>query len=124
VSAIIIPMEPARTGRLMAQKASDLGAIARRLVASRVACGLRHTDLVAVSGITSPQLANWEGAKTRPRVDQLALVLPILGVTSDWVYFGDDRALPWEKREAIQRALDDLPDAPEHAAPTTRRAAG
>lgn len=122
MSAIIIPMEPARTGRLMAQKASDLAAIARRIVASRMACGLRHTDLVAVSGITSPQLANWEGGKTRPRVDQLALVLPILGVTSDWVYFGDDRALPWEKREAIQRALEDLPDTGD--VPTPSRAAG
>lgn len=115
MSAIIIPMEPARTGRLLAQKASDLGAIARRVVAARLAIGMRHTDLVQVSGVTSPQLANWEGGKTRPRIDQLALVLPILGVTSDWVYFGDDRGLTWEKREALAKALDGLPQPSDDA---------
>jgi transcriptional regulator with XRE-family HTH domain len=108
MSAMIIPMDKARAGRLLAQRASDLRAVARRMLAARRAAGLRSVDICAGAGITSSQLSNWEAAKSRPRVDQLGLILPFLDVTSDWIYFGDDRGLSWTKREALLAAVAEV----------------
>ncbi len=119
MSAIIVPMDKARAGRLLAQRASDLRLVARRLIAARQAAGLRHADVVAGSGVGSSQYAQWEMARSRPRVDQLGLVLPFLDVTSDWIYFGDDRGLSWEKRAALLQEMEKLAaaDAESERAP-------
>jgi DNA-binding transcriptional regulator YiaG len=108
VSAIIIRMEHIRAGHVLAQRASDLAGMAQRLIAARQAKGLRLTDLAVMSGLGTNTIANWEAGQRRPRIDQLAMVLPILDVTSDWVYFGDDRELAWQTREAIMREMATL----------------
>ena len=94
-------METFRAGRQLAQRASDLDGIGRRLIASREAQGLRIRDLAEQSGVANNTISNWEAGDKRPSVDQVALVLPILRVTLDWVYFGDDNGLDWQTREAI-----------------------
>lgn len=105
MSAIVIRMDQVKAGRILAQRASDLVGVARRIVAARTAKGLRQRDLAAISGLGTNTLANWETAARRPRIDQLALILPVLEVSSDWIYFGDDRALNWQVRDAVLSAL-------------------
>jgi transcriptional regulator with XRE-family HTH domain len=112
-------MDQVKAGRILAQRASDLMGVARRIVAARTAKGLRQRDLASISGLGTNTIANWETAVRRPRIDQLALILPVLEVSSDWVYFGDDRALTWQVRDAVLDALAklDIP-APGIAAAT------
>ncbi|CAB4128026.1 HTH_XRE domain containing protein [uncultured Caudovirales phage] len=112
MTAIIVRMETFRAGRQLAQRASDLNSIGRRLEASREAQGLRLTDLADQSGVAKNTLSNWEAGTKRPSLDQVALVLPILRVTLDWVYFGDDGALDWQVREAIVNQLAQMPEPP------------
>jgi transcriptional regulator with XRE-family HTH domain len=122
VSAIVIRMDQVRAGRALAQRASDLAGVGRRLVAARLAKGLRQRDLAGISGLGTNTIANWETGARRPRIDQLALVLPVLEVSSDWIYFADDRALSWQVREAVLRALETLA-SDSTAAPTASDAA-
>ena len=107
MSAILVRMENLRAGRQLAQRASDLDSIGRRLTASREAQGLRITDLAANSGVAKNTISNWEAGDRRPSLDQVALVLPILNITLDWVYFGDDAGLDWKIRESILKYLSE-----------------
>jgi transcriptional regulator with XRE-family HTH domain len=109
MSAIVYAMETIRPGRRLARAAADLPAIARRLVAARLAAGMRPIDLAAASGVGRNTLANWETATKRPSVDQLAFVLPVLRVSLDFVFFGDTAALPWDVRARVEKHLDELP---------------
>jgi transcriptional regulator with XRE-family HTH domain len=109
--AIIISMTEIVTGRTLERAALDLPAIGRRLVAARVAAGLTPTELCRRAGLTTSTLANWESGANRPRVDQLGRILPILRVTSDFVFYGVDAGLAWEVREAIAQALAQLPSS-------------
>lgn len=108
MSATVIVMEENIAGRRLARAATDVRAIARRLVAARLAAGLRPAELAWRARIGRNTLANWETGLKRPSVDQLALVLPILNVTLDYVYFGDLSRLSWETRERIEAALAQL----------------
>lgn len=105
MSAIVYVMEANITGRRLAQLANDVRAIGRRLVAARRAAGLRPIDVALRAQIGRNTLANWEMGVKRPSVDQLALLLPILEVTLDYVYFGDLSRLPWERKERIEAEL-------------------
>lgn len=107
--AIIISMTEILTGRRLEKAAQDLEAVGRRLIAARLAAGLSPTELAKRAGLTTSTLANWESGANRPRVDQLGRVLPILRVTSDWVFYGIDHHLPWDVREAIAAALATVP---------------
>lgn len=102
---MIVCMTSILTGRRLEQAAQDLKAIGRRLVAARLAAGLTPSELCRRAGLTTSTLANWESGANRPRVDQLGRVLPILRVTSDFVFYGVDTALPWDVREAVAAAL-------------------
>jgi transcriptional regulator with XRE-family HTH domain len=108
---MVIFMTDILTGRALERAALDLVAIGRRLVAARIAAGLTPTELCRRAGLTTSTLANWETGANRPRVDQLGRVLPILRVTSDFVFYGIDSGLSWDVREAIARALETLPPA-------------
>jgi len=120
MSAIIIRMIDVRTGRDLELAALDLVAVGRRLVAARLAAGLSPTALANAAGLSTSTLANWEGGANRPRVDQLGRILPILQVTSDFVFYGVDGALRWDVRERISQHLADAAPA---ATPAPRRAA-
>lgn len=119
MSAIIYRMETIRPGRRLAQSAADVPAIARRLVAARLAAGMRPIDLAAASGVGRNTIANWETAAKRPSVDQLAFVLPVLRVSLDFVFFGDVAGLPWDLRARIEQHLDEVPHQPPKATALT-----
>jgi transcriptional regulator with XRE-family HTH domain len=105
---MIINMTEILTGRALERAALDLRAIGRRLIAARLAAGLTPTELCRCADLTTSTLANWESGANRPRVDQLGRVLPILQVTSDFVFYGVDTGLSWQVREAVARALSKL----------------
>lgn len=98
---MIIRMQDIRTGRALERAALDLVAIGRRLVAARRAAGLTLTELARLAGLSTSTIANWETGANRPRVDQLGRVLPLLRVTSDFIYYGIDDGLHWSVREAV-----------------------
>lgn len=71
-----------------------------------------------MTGVAPNALSNWEQGIRRPSLDQVALLLPALDVTLDFIYFGDDRGLSWDVREAIIAAIaaGDAAEVPEPAA--------
>jgi len=101
---ILLHMPPSQTGRALVRRAHDVPAIARRLRLARIARGLRSARAAEMAGITRNALSNWETGRQRPSLDQVILLLPVLGVTLDYLYLGDDRGLTWEVREAIATA--------------------
>jgi transcriptional regulator with XRE-family HTH domain len=109
VNAIVICMDKLRAGRQLAQAAADHESIGRRLIAARQAAGMQAVELAAASGVAPNAISNWENGTRRPSVDQLALVLPILRVSSDWIYYANDAGLDWRVKEAVERELDRLP---------------
>lgn len=113
MNAIVVCMENLRVGRQLATAAADHEAIGRRLIAARHAAGMQAVELAGASGVAPNAISNWESGSRRPSIDQLALVLPILRVSLDWVYFGNDAGLDWRVREAVQRELERLPAKPD-----------
>jgi transcriptional regulator with XRE-family HTH domain len=99
--------EHLKTGRALGEAAQDLPAIGRRLQAARRLVGLRQRDLAAACLVTPNAVTNWEAGTRRPKVSELARLLPMLGVDLDWLYLGDDRGLNWEKREALARTIEE-----------------
>lgn len=114
---MIISMVEILTGRALERAANDLSAVGRRLIAARLAARLTPKDLCRRAGISSSTLSNWETGANRPRVDQLGRVLPILNVTSDFIFYGVDGALSWEVRERIAQALRQLATSEAAGAP-------
>ena len=94
-----------RGSGVIAAVARAVAAAAVKVAPALAMVAMAARSQAAMSGLGTNTLGNWEGAQRRPRIDQLAMVLPILEVTADWVYFADDRALAWHVREAIMREL-------------------
>ena len=107
MSAIVLGMVQLKTGRALSEAAQDLQAIGKRLQAARRLVGLRQRDIANIAGVSDFAPTNWEAGIRRPKVTEVARLLPVLGVNLDWVYLGDDRGLTWEKREALAQFLDD-----------------
>lgn len=105
VNDMIISMDEVRSGRALARRVVDLPAIARRLVATRLARGLSASELGGRSGIAKNTISMWEHARNRPSLDQVALIVPVLNVSLDWIYFGDDTGMDWELRNRIAEVL-------------------
>lgn len=110
MSATIITMSEIRTGRTLADAAQDAAAIGRRLKAARLAAGLRQHDIANIAGVGQSSAANWETGTRRPKVSEIARLIPVLHITLDWLYLGDDRSLRWDKRDELQKILASLPE--------------
>lgn len=110
MSAKIIIMTNVKAGRSLSEAAQDTHAIGRRLQAARLAAGLRQRDIAALAGVGQSSAANWETGTRRPKVSEAARLIPVLQITLDWLYLGDDRGLRWDTREKIQKFLADLPE--------------
>jgi transcriptional regulator with XRE-family HTH domain len=104
-----------KTGRALGEAAQDLPAIGRRLHVARRLAGLRQRDIAALAGVSETAPTNWEAGTRRPKVSEVARLLPVLGIDLDWLYLGDDRGLTWEKREALAQFLNEN-RAPDDAA--------
>jgi transcriptional regulator with XRE-family HTH domain len=115
MSATIITMSEIRNGRSLADAAQDTAAIGRRLKAARMAAGLRQSDLANIAGVGQSSTANWEAGTRRPKVSEIARLIPVLHITLDWLYLGDDRSLRWDKREEIEKILASLPEVSDLA---------
>lgn len=115
MSAIILGMGELKTGRALSDAAQDLPAIGRRLQAARRLAGLRQRDIASIAGVSEFAPTNWEAGTRRPKVSEVARLLPVLGVDLDWLYLGDDRGLTWEKREALAQFMAEN-RAPDDAA--------
>lgn len=101
------PKDHLKTGRALGEAAQDLKAIGKRLQAARRLVGLRQRDIANIAGVSDFAPTNWEAGIRRPKVSEVARLLPVLGVDLDWLYLGDDRALTWEKREALAKAIEE-----------------
>ncbi len=99
-----------RTKKALMDRVTDQAAIGRRVRAARRVAGLRQRDLAQVCSTTPNAVTNWEAGTRRLGISQAAMLLPILRVTLDWLYLGDDRGLDWEKREALAAALAEDPE--------------
>jgi transcriptional regulator with XRE-family HTH domain len=109
-TSMIVSMSELRTRRVLMDRVTDQAAIGRRVRAARRAAGLRQRDLAAICATTPNAVTNWEAGTRRLGISQAAMLLPILRVTLDWLYLGDDRGLDWEKREALAAALAEEPE--------------
>lgn len=107
MSAIVLAMGDLKTGRALGEAAQDLPAIGRRLLVARRLAGLRQRDIAALAGVSETAPTNWEAGTRRPKVSEVARLLPVLGIDLDWLYLGDDRGLTWEKREALAKAIEE-----------------
>lgn len=107
---MIVTVSELRTRRALMDRVTDQAAIGRRVRAARRVAGLKQRDLAAVCATTPNAVTNWEAGTRRLGISQAAMLLPILRVTLDWLYLGDDRGLDWEKREALAAALADTPE--------------
>lgn len=68
--------------------------IAKRLILLREAFGLSQRQLCAMTGIGVTSWNNYERAVKRIPVDKVAILRARLGVTGDWIYWGDVSGLP------------------------------
>ena len=82
---------------------TDIDAIARRIVATREAMGLKPADICRLTGMAPNTYSMWEGAKGRPSLDQAMLFCEATGVTLDWIYRGNRTGLPFELASKITR---------------------
>lgn len=121
----MISMSDLRTSRGLMARVTDQEAIGRRVKAARRVAGLRQHELAAACHVTRNAVTNWETGTKRLGLSQAASLLPLLRVTLDWLYLGDDAALPWVQREALaaEMARDDGTGGPVDDATFSREAA-
>lgn len=68
--------------------------IARRLIATREALGLRPTQFCAAARIPKSTYSNWESGEKRPGLTAAIKLARVHGFTLDWLYLGDPAGLP------------------------------
>jgi transcriptional regulator with XRE-family HTH domain len=103
MSAIIVAMDKARTGRrlMAAAHPAEVGA---RLAAAMTVAGIKQADLCRQVGFSSAQVSQWIRGKNRPSLENLALMLPYLDVDPNYLLFGDDAHFNYAKRDALLSA--------------------
>ena len=70
-------------------------AFGRRLALLRNVCGYPSQKLFAEAlGIEKGTLGQYESGRSYPKPDVLGRIRQLTGATSDWLYFGDEAALP------------------------------
>jgi len=66
--------------------------IGRRIAARRVAMDMRQEDLARKVGVTRPTISYWETGNVKDMKGRnLAKLCAALGVTDDWLLFGDEK---------------------------------
>lgn len=68
---------------------ASVAEIARRIVATREALGLRSVDVCNDLGFRSNMYAQWESGDRRPNLDDMIRFCARYGLTLDWIYRGD-----------------------------------
>jgi len=65
-------------------------AVGERLRAAREARGLKQLEVATQVGTRSGDVSGWERGKFLPNAASLAYLSLTLGVSTDWILFGDD----------------------------------
>jgi transcriptional regulator with XRE-family HTH domain len=92
----------------MSQRAEDpesVRAIAKRLIATRVALGLNQAEWCRRVGISPQAWSNYESARNRINHDQALRVCKAIGVSLDWIYRGEASILPHNLAISIRSAM-------------------
>lgn len=87
--------------------------IARRLRATRLALGLRPTQLCEATGIGTSTYSQWEAGLRMPDVLQILPICERFGLTLDWIYRAQISGLTYDLASKIQAELakDPSPDS-------------
>lgn len=80
----------------------SLGEIAKRLKLLRNALGNTQGTMGALAGVTDKAWQNYEAGIRRIEIDAVTRLRAALGVTSEWVYYGNLAQLPAELLEKLQ----------------------
>ena len=73
---------------------SSTAAVAERLILTREALGYKPSQLSRITGLSPSALSNYESGSILISVRSANLYRAKFGVTLDWIYHGDLRALP------------------------------
>ena len=74
-----------------------------RLTLARKAKGLTISKLAEISGVSGTAITNYEGGYAHPRVDLLADLSKTLGISLNWLVYGDHP--PKADRELMTRLI-------------------
>ena len=77
--------------------------IGRRIIALRLAMGLRPAQFADACGISRSSLSNYEKGFRRPLVDQAGKICSMTGAGLDWIYHAKRRAVPHDLGVIIDR---------------------
>lgn len=83
-------------GKAIRDAVADYAAIGERIALARKAAGLSQVDACKQGGIEKNTWNNWERGYSRPSVDNLAIIVSLLGVSFDWLLTGDTGKLSGE----------------------------
>ncbi|WIY24240.1 helix-turn-helix transcriptional regulator [Parasedimentitalea psychrophila] len=78
--------------------------IAQRLVWHRKLTGLTQLEYATKAGLKRAQLNNWENGDYRISVDGALALRETYGMPLDFIYLGDQNALPMALRNALIEA--------------------
>jgi transcriptional regulator with XRE-family HTH domain len=84
----------------------SIEAIARRLIATRLAFGLTQLEFAVRAGVPGNTYNQYERAKSRPQLDYAVRICETYGVTLDWIYFGTPNGLQYDIARQILAYLD------------------
>lgn len=80
----------------------SLGEIAKRLKLLRSALGNTQATMGALAGVSDKAWQNYEAGIRRIEIDAVTRLRAALGVTSEWVYYGNMAQLPAELLDKLQ----------------------
>jgi transcriptional regulator with XRE-family HTH domain len=102
----IIQLVPSQT-----RSSAVLSDVSVRFRATRAALGLTAQQLADQIGVTRSAVTNWEAGIRLPDPGAMIRLYERHGVTTDWVYTGNPRGLPYE----LALKLVDNPGNPQPA---------
>ncbi len=94
-------------------EARSVGAIARRLIASRVHFGLNQISFSKKAEIPDNTYNQYERGKSRPSLDYAFRLKDTYGLTLEWIYEGDPSNLNYNLAQAILRIHENLKSIPD-----------
>lgn len=97
----------------MSDDPTSTEAIARRLIATRLALGFQsQVEFCRVAGVQANAWNNYETARSRPKLDVALQLCQRFHLTLDWIYRGDAGGLPHRLAAALTTAAGRRDPAP------------
>lgn len=93
---------------MLSNPPTDTIAIGQRIIELRETLGETQAQFARRLDVTPQKLLNWEKGENRPLIDAAWVICRATGCTSDWIYTGDERGMPFDlmtriiaRREAL-----------------------